>query len=205
MKKFTLTLATATALLTGCGDTDKVGSKIELPKSTKQITQNFTQTDKNWKSKSGHWLIKNGVLKQTETKNSYNLILFKKEQFSNLDISVEFKSISGETDASGGIVFRAQDSNNYYIVRANALEGNYRLYTFKNGSRHQIATASVKPPKIGKFHTMRIVAVGEHIQAYLDGKLLLDHHDKSFQKGYAGLWTKADSVTEFDNFKVAGN
>jgi len=68
--------------------------------------------------------------------------------------------------------------------------------------RSQIASATVNPPSIGKYHTMRVVALGTHIQAYLDGKLYIDHQDKTFVKGYTGLWTKADSVTAFDNFMI---
>jgi len=71
--------------------------------------------------------------------------------FSDLDISVNFKPIAGDIDASGGIIFRAKDKGNYYIVRANALENNYRLYTFTNGQRQQIASVKVSSPALGKF------------------------------------------------------
>jgi len=122
--------------------------------------------------------------------------------FSDLDISVNFKPIAGDIDASGGIIFRAKDKGNYYIVRANALENNYRLYTFTNGQRQQIASVKVSSPALGKFHKMRVVVKGDHIQAYLNGEFKLDCHDDSHKNGYTGLWTKADSVTAFDTFKV---
>ena len=83
------------------------------------------------------------------------------------------------------------------------MEDNFRLYTFTDGYRHQLASATVTPPALGKFHTMQVVAKGDHIQAYLDDKLALDFHDSTFKKGYTGLWTKADSVTIFDDFKIA--
>lgn len=143
-------------------------------------------------------------MKQTSIKDVFPLILFEKQKFSTVDISVDFKSISGRIDASGGIVFRAIDKDNYFIVRVNSLENNYRLYTFKDGVRTQIASAKIDSPKIGEFHNMRVVAKGDHIQAYLNGKLFIDHHDSSFNSGYTGLWTKADAVTEFDNFEVIG-
>jgi hypothetical protein len=167
-------------------------------------SDDFKDQNPAWKVKVGDWVFEKGVLTQTSIKDVFPLILFEKQKFSTVDISVDFKPISGRIDASGGIVFRAVDKDNYFIVRANSLEDNYRLYTFKNGVRTQIASATVDAPAIGKFHSMRVVANGDHIQAYLDGKLFIDHHDSSFTSGYTGLWTKADAVTEFDNFKVMG-
>src|SRR5262249_46369317 len=72
-----------------------------------------------------------------------------------------------------------------------------RLYTIVNGKRSTIASARVTEPKLGVWHTIRVVAVGPKIQAYLNGAMLLDHQDKTFADGWVGLWTKADSVTEF--------
>jgi hypothetical protein len=202
LKTFTLLL---TLIITGCNSKELNSKPIVLTsKNLKTTLDNFNKQDASWSQKTGTWIFENGALKQTSTKNYFPLILLEKEKFSDVDISVDFKPISGRIDASGGIVFRAVDKDNYYIVRANALENNYRLYTFIDGSRSQIATATVKEPSLKEFHTMRIVAKGDHIQAYLDGKLYIDHHDNSFTKGFTGLWTKADSVTEFDNFKVVG-
>jgi hypothetical protein len=169
------------------------------------LTDDFSRRDPAWHPHEGTWVWQSGQLLQTATDRYFPLILREKERFSTLDLSVRFKPISGRIDASGGLVFRAQDAANYYIVRANALEGNYRLYTFKNGIRHQIASASVTPPILGQWHTLRITAQGDHIQAWLDGTLYLDHHDDSFATGYVGLWTKADSVTAFDDFRVTGS
>jgi len=55
----------------------------------------------------------------------------------------------------------------------------------------------VKPPALGQWHSLRLVAVGDHLQGWLDGALLLDHRDGRFRSGRVGLWTKADSVTAF--------
>ena len=60
------------------------------------------------------------------------------------------------------------------------------------------------PPALGQWHTIRVVAAGDHIQGYLNGKLLLDHQDSRFHRGQVGLWTKADSVTAFDDLTVRG-
>src|SRR5204862_546800 len=82
------------------------------------------------------------------------------------------------------------DAGRYYVIRANALENNFRLYYYDHG-RYQLASARVYPPLLGQWHTMRVVAVGDHIQGYLDGKLLIDHRDARYRSGKVGLWTYA--------------
>ena len=81
----------------------------------------------------------------------------------SVDVSVRFKPMAGREDASGGIVFRCAEGR-YYVVRANALENNVRLYYYDRG-RHQLATARVQPPALGQWHTLRVVAVGDHMQS----------------------------------------
>lgn len=168
------------------------------------LSDSFSKKNASWHQIAGEWIFKDGVVRQISTKEYFPLTLRMDREFRDLDISVDFKALSGRIDASGGVVFRAVDGGNYYIVRANSLEGNFRLYTFKNGTRRQIASARVTAPTLGEYHQIRVVAKGDHIQAYLDKILLLDHHDTSFTKGYIGLWTKADSVTEFDNLQLSG-
>ena len=84
------------------------------------------------------------------------------------------------------------------------LEDNFRLYATVAGSREQIASTKVDAPELGKWHTLRVVAVGDHIQAYLNDHLLIDHRDSRFAFGRMGLWTKADAVTQFRDFTVTG-
>ncbi len=110
--------------------------------------------------------------------------------------------MAAREDASGGIVF-GFDGGRYYVVRANALEDNFRLYYYDRG-RHPLASDRTPAPPLGRLPTLRVVAIGDHIQAYLDGRLLLDHHDRRFRAGRVGLWTKADSVTAFDDLEVRG-
>ncbi len=189
-------------LLIGCSDEKpSIATPIEV-ESSESFEDNFSKQDSSWKIKTGKWSFENGLLKQSATDEHFPLILLEKEKLSDVDISVKFKPISGNIDASGGVVFRAVDKDNYFIVRANALEDNFRLYTFKDGYRSEIASSTVTPPTLGEFHNIRVLVKGEHIQAYLDGKLYIDHHDNSFSKGYVGLWTKADSVTEFDDLII---
>ena len=104
--------------------------------------------------------------------------------------------------ASGGIVFRFNDGK-YYVVRANALEDNVRQYYYDRG-RRQLATARVKAPALGQWHTVRVVALGDRMQAWLDGTSYLEHRDTRFKLGRVGLWTKADSITAFDDLTIRG-
>ena len=163
-----------------------------------------------WTTVDGQWVVEDmadapsgkKVLVQRATKNQFNVIVAPPGPYTDVDVSMQFKPISGREDASGGIVFRFSDGK-YYVVRANALEGNVRLYHYDRG-RRQLASASVKAPALGQWHTIRVVALGDHIQAWLDGKLYLDHRDSRFKAGRIGLWTKADSVTAFDDLTIRG-
>jgi 3-keto-disaccharide hydrolase len=163
-----------------------------------------------WKTVDGQWAVEEmsgapsgqRVLVQRAVKNAFDVLVAPGGPYTDVDVSVRFNPIAGREDASGGIVFRFADGR-YYVVRANALENNFRLYYY-NGSRHQLASATVQPPALGQWHTIRVVAVGDHIQAWLDGQRLLDHRDARFRAGQVGLWTKADSITAFDDLVVRG-
>jgi hypothetical protein len=122
--------------------------------------------------------------------------------FQDLELSAKFKAVSGQIDRAAGLVFRLKDANNYYIVRANALENNYRLYRVVNGKREQIAGANVQVPS-GEWHELSIVCSGNSITCYFDGEKKIEATDDTFSEaGKIGLWTKADSVTYFDDLKV---
>ena len=144
------------------------------------------------------------VLVQTVETQPWAVAVLEDKKFGDVDISVRFRPVSGREDASGGIIFRAKDGQNYLLVRANALENNFRLYTIVNGKRSTIASARVNEPKLGVWHTIRVVATGPKVEAYLNGARLLDHDDKTFTEGWVGLWTKADSVTEFADLEITG-
>jgi hypothetical protein len=144
------------------------------------------------------------VLAQTVETQPWAVALLQDQQFTDVDVSVRFRPISGKEDASGGIILRARDGQNYLLVRANALENNFRLYTLIDGSRRTLASARVTEPKLGQWHTLRVTATGPRIQAWLDGAALLDHKDTTYTRGFIGLWTKADSVTEFADLTATG-
>jgi hypothetical protein len=161
-----------------------------------------------WKFVAGQWVRRPSgdrkVLAQTVETQPWAVAVLEDKKFADVDVSVRFRPVSGREDASGGIIFRAKDGRNYLLVRANALENNFRLYTIVNGKRSTIASAKVNEPKLGAWHTIRVVATGPKVEAYLNGARLLDHEDKTFTAGWVGLWTKADSVTEFADLEVKG-
>jgi hypothetical protein len=118
------------------------------------------------------------------------------------EISVQFKAISGRVDQAGGLVFRYQDANNYYLVRANALEDNVRLYRVVQGQRTQFAGSNAQVTA-NAWHTLKVVCSGNQIEAYFDGQKLISARDDTFREpGLVGVWTKADSVTYFDDLEV---
>jgi|SRR5262245_42279597 hypothetical protein len=161
-----------------------------------------------WRFVAGQWVRRPSgdrqVLAQTVETQPWAVAVLEDKKFSDVDVSVRFRPVSGREDASGGIIFRARDGQNYLLVRANALENNFRLYTMVNGKRSTIASARVNEPKLGMWHAIRVVARGPKVEAYLNGARLLEHEDKTFTDGWVGLWTKADSVTEFADLEISG-
>jgi Domain of Unknown Function (DUF1080) len=185
-------------------------AEIALPGSPPTKTFDFgAEGVAGWTTVGGTWTVEEmagapsgkRVLVQRATGNEFNVIVAP-GAYADVDVSMRFKPISGREDASGGIVVRFRDGK-YYVVRANALEDNFRLYSY-DGGRRQIASARVKAPALGQWHSVRVVAVGDRIQAWLDGIPHLDHRDARFKSGAVGLWTKADSITAFDDLTIRG-
>lgn len=115
-------------------------------------------------------------------------------------VEVKFKPISGREDQAGGLVWRAKDSNNYYVARANALENNVTIYHTIDGRRTEKKRANVKVAG-SQWHTLRVEFEGAHFVVIADGQKALEWDDQTFtQAGKVGVWTKADSVTLFDDF-----
>jgi hypothetical protein len=115
-------------------------------------------------------------------------------------VEVRFKPISGRDDQAGGVVWRWKDGDHYYVARANALENNVSLYYTERGSRRTIRYVEA-PVAANTWHTLRVEFAGMHIAVALDGKRYIELDDAHITgTGAAGVWTKADSVTAFDDF-----
>ena len=117
-------------------------------------------------------------------------------------LTVRCKPVSGQIDQACGLVFRYQNEKNYYVTRANALEGNIRLYHVVNGDRRQFAGWKGAVTS-GVWHELRVDAQADHLEVYWDGRKTIDAHDNTFpHAGKVGVWTKADSLTYFDDLRV---
>lgn len=133
----------------------------------------------------------------------FNLCVVVDTSLLNPDLSVAFKAVEGKVDQGGGVVWRYQDANNYYIARFNPLEDNYRLYKVVDGKRVQLATKESLKAPAGEWHTLSIKMRGGAIECSLDGKKQLEAKDETFTKaGKIGLWTKADAQTYFDKIET---
>ena len=125
-------------------------------------------------------------------------------------VTVRFKPVSGRIDQAAGLVWRYRDENNYYLVRANALEDNVVLYKVENGSRTPLGPVGhaddygvEHPVPAGQWSAMSIAFDGNRFSVSFDGQPLFEVVDATFtEAGRVGLWTKADSVTHFDGFEV---
>ena len=171
--------------------------------------------------KPGVWVVQkdatspdhHNVLAQTDadpTGYRFPVCVYDGVSARDVDVSVNFKPISGKKDQGAGIVWRYKDSDNYYIVRANALENNVVLYKVEKGKRTDLPLAGEgrtygKKEKVpsGQWGVLRIVAKGDLFEVYHDGKKLYEVRDETFKDaGKVGLWTKADSVIYFDDLKI---
>jgi hypothetical protein len=148
---------------------------------------------------------KSKVLKQSG-RATYPLLLNNDSSIKDGFVKMKFKAISGSEDRAAGIVWRAKDANNYYVVRANALEDNVVLYKTVKGSRSSLDIVGRKggygvntPVPANTWHTLRIDFKASRFTVSFNGKQLFEVEDSTFaDAGRVGLWTKADSVTQFD-------
>ena len=153
------------------------------------------------KGKPGKWMVQSvddapsgkNVLAQTDGDTTdYR---FPKD----LQLSVKCKPIAGKGDQGCGIIWRLKDKDNYYITRANALEDNVHLYHVINGRRVRFDGWDGKVAS-GVWHELAMEMVGDHVQVFFNGKKVIDAHDGSFKDaGKFGVWTKADSIIQFDD------
>ncbi len=201
MKKLSLTITTIT-IATGIAAAETVNfddMKVGTVPPSWTATQTGSGTAKWSVEKDNSAPSKPNVLKQSGQatfpvcfKNDTNI----KDGF----VEVKFKPIAGKEDQAGGVIWRLQDVNNYYIARANALENNVTIYHTIKGKRTEKKRTNVKVSS-GTWHTLRVDFSGNHFTVTFDGKKALEWEDDIFQNaGKVGVWTKADSVTEFDDF-----
>jgi hypothetical protein len=145
------------------------------------------------------------VLAQTSTdKTDYRfpLAIYDAVIARDVEVAVRFKAVGGAIDRAGGIAVRLADADNYYILRANALEDNVNFYHVVRGSRREIRGASAKVAS-DQWHTLSLKAIGDQFTIGFNDKTLFSVADRTFSNaGKVALWTKADSVTRFDSLTI---
>jgi hypothetical protein len=161
----------------------------------------------------GRWLVKSekdapsgthvlGQLDSDSTSYRFPVAVAETVALRDVRLAVRCKPISGKVDQACGLAFRYRDENNYYVVRANALENNVRLYYVLKGKRQQFADWD-GPVSSRIWHELRVDAKGDHFEIYWNDKKVIDAFDRTFQEaGKVGVWTKADSITYFDDLSV---
>jgi hypothetical protein len=160
----------------------------------------------------GKWTVVNDetsfagrAIEQSSTDRTdyrFPLAIFEPVVAKNIDVSVKFKPVAGLVDQAAGIAVRLLDGDNYYVVRANALEDNVRFYRVVSGRREQIDGVNIKVAS-NEWHSLGPKAVNERFAVEFDGKRLFTTSDKTFAgAGKVGLWTKSDSVTRFDQIAI---
>ena len=139
------------------------------------------------------------VLKQSGS-GTFPWCVLKETSIADGFVEVKFKPLSGREDQAGGVVWRWKDGNRYYVARANALENNVSLYYTEGGSRKTIKYVDA-PVAGNRWHTLRVEFAGARIKVILDGNARIELDDRHIDgAGAVGVWTKADSVTLFDDF-----
>jgi hypothetical protein len=166
--------------------------------------------------KTGQWVVRAtsdapsspNVLAQVDADSTdyrFPVAVANEPSLRDVRVSVRCKPVSGKVDQACGLVFRYRDQDNYYVTRANALENNVRLYHVVKGNRHQFAGWNGTVSK-DHWHSLRADTKGDHFEIYWDDKKVIDAHDGTFSDaGKVGVWTKADSVTCFDDLTAAPN
>jgi hypothetical protein len=165
----------------------------------------------------GKWMIQaegnNKYLAQTDpdsTRSRFPVAVLSDVSAADVDLSVRFRPISGRVDQAAGLVWRYRDQDNYYIVRANALEDNVVLYKVENGKRTDLPVkgegrtyGKKADVPVNEWSTLRVVATGGLFEVHFNRSKLFEVEDATFtQPGKVGVWTKADSVTQFDDLTV---
>jgi hypothetical protein len=162
---------------------------------------------------SGQWAVVSDsdaaggkAIEQTSNERTdyrFPLAVYSSASLKDGTVALRFKPVGGKVDRAGGIVMRLADTDNYYVVRANALEDNVRFYRVVKGRRQELAGANIKV-SANAWHRLALKAEGQTFTVTYDGKELFTTADRTFSAaGKVALWTKADSVTRFDSIEIA--
>jgi hypothetical protein len=184
---------------------------IDIAHLTPSLEPDFTQW-RTGEGDAGEWAIVSdpgaeggraiAQIGKDRTGYRFPLAVYKPFSSKNLEVSVRFKPVAGTVDQAGGLAVRLSTPDDYYVVRANALEDNVRFYRVVKGRREQLAGADIKVAG-NVWHTLGLTAEGDRFSISYDGKTLFAAQDATFPNaGKVALWTKADSITHFDTLAI---
>jgi len=146
------------------------------------------------------------VLAQTSndpTGNRSPLAILDRVKLRDGDVSVRLKPVGGKDGPGGGLVFRYRDENNYYLVRASTLDNSVAVFRVENGKRSPMLAGARHNIPMNAWRILKVSVKGNRFQVYVDHRRILQGQDSTFeQAGAVGLWTNADSITYFDDFRV---
>lgn len=218
-KTYLLSLITIVTLI-ACANTPATlnDNQTSLPVSKNDTLISFDSEDsatspKGFKgfnncSQNINWQVivddSNKVVKQQSKNESscYNVLMLDATAYLDFTASVKIKAVAGNEDQGGGLIWRCQNENNYYLARYNPLENNFRFYKVVNGNRKQLKSVESNI-KSGEWFTMTIYMKGKNVSCSLNGNLLIQTTDETFPNaGRIGFWTKADAVTCFDELII---
>ncbi len=196
------------------GGVSRVESGFDFENETAgKIPRGWTAGETHGAGTPGTWRIESfptapsgdKVMSLARTSNAgstFNLLLSDGGYPSNLKVGVSLLARSGHEDRGGGVLWRALDAGNYYVARWNPLENNLRAYKVVDGERTQLAGTGLEADP-SRWHRIEAVMSGSHFVIRFDGRQVLSGQDSTFPEGgRAGLWTKADAATRFDDFEV---
>jgi hypothetical protein len=205
-------VALALVLAASLGRTQPMITKIDFAAATPQQPPPDFDMARTGSGPFPSWLVVDEptaaggrAIAQTNTDRTdyrFPLAVYRPVSAADVEVTVRFRPVGGKVDQAGGIAVRLTSPDNYYVVRANALEDNVRFYRVVKGRRQEIAGVSTKVTS-GEWHTLALKAEGNRFTVAFDGKQLYTADDKTFAgAGKVALWTKADSVTYFDSIVI---
>jgi hypothetical protein len=209
-KVFVATLAVALLPLTGGAQMATTSIDLaSLPVGAAPAGFAFARTGHG---KPGQWVVaedasaaQGRAIAQTSadtTDYRFPLAIYQGVNAKDVAVTLRFKPVAGTVDQAGGIAIRVASADDYYVVRANALEDNVRFYRVVKGQRQQLAGANTKVAS-GQWHELALRAEGSRFTIAFDGRTLFTATDTTFaDAGKVALWTKADSVTHFDRITI---
>jgi hypothetical protein len=196
-------------------DTKSQSMESTFKSNGTDITITFEGEDKGkvpptWSAETGKWETASdgantGLKMNSNDGSAFNIAVVKELYYKNFQIEARVKAISGNEDQGGGLVWRYLDKDNYYIIRANPLEANIRLYKVVNGRRKQMESKEITI-QTGEWFTIKVVVDNNKIACYYNGEEVFSSSDDTFTgAGSVGFWSKADAVSLFDDLTIKVN